>query len=79
MRHLLTALILAVAAVCLAAPAKAKSFHYPSIEVRAQVRPDGSMHVEEARTYEFRGNFHEAWRKIPLPPQVSIEDRKSVV
>jgi len=74
MRHLLTALILAVAAVCLAAPAKAKSFHYPSIEVRAQVRPDGSMHVEEARTYEFRGNFHEAWRTIPVPSGVSIEN-----
>ena len=74
MRHVLTALVLAVVAVCLAAPAEAKSFHYPSIEVRAQVRADGSMHVEEARTYEFRGNFHEAWRKIPLPPQVSIEN-----
>jgi len=74
MRHVLTALVLAAAAVCLPAPAQAKSFHYPSIEVRAQVRADGSMHVEEARTYEFSGNFHEAWRKIPLPPQVSIEN-----
>jgi len=74
MRHVLTALVLAIAAVYLSAPAEAKSFHYPSIEVRAQVRADGSMHVEEARTYEFRGNFHEAWRKIPLPPQVSIEN-----
>ena len=35
MRHVLTALVLAAAAVCLPAPAQAKSFHYPSIEVRA--------------------------------------------
>jgi len=74
MRHVLTVLVLTAAAACLAGPAEAKSFHYPLIEVRAPVRADGSMHVEEARTYEFRGNFHEARRKIPLPPRVSIEN-----
>jgi len=57
-----------------AAPAEAKSFHYPSIDVQAQVRQDGSMHVREDRTFQFRGSFHEAWRKMPLPEGVRIEN-----
>jgi uncharacterized membrane protein len=57
-----------------AAPAQAKSFYYPSITVDAEVRPDGSMHVSEARTFAFSGNFHEAWHKIPLPPGTRLEN-----
>ena len=64
--------ILLLGALACSGAAEAKSFRYPSIEVKAEVRSDGSMHVREVRQYDFRGNFHEAWRKIPVAPQVSV-------
>jgi len=35
----------------------AKSWHFESIHIKATVLPDGSMHVNEARSYDFRGKF----------------------
>ncbi len=69
-RRLLPILLLAV--VACSGIAQAKSFHYPGIEVMAELRLDGSMHVQEARQFDFRGNFHEAWRKMPVIPGVAV-------
>jgi len=54
MRVLRATCVLAVM-VCCALPAQAKSFYYASIEVEADVRPDGSMHVSEKRAFAFSG------------------------
>ncbi len=64
--------ILLLAVVACSGNAQAKSFHYPRIEIVAELRTDGSMHVTEARQFDFRGNFHEAWRKIPMSQGESI-------
>ena len=44
----------------------------PRTEIRAEVRPDGSMHVWEERDYAFQGSFHHASRSISIPAGVAI-------
>ena len=58
----------------LASPAWAKSYHFTTTDIAAEIRTDGSMHVRESRDYAFRGTFHEAWREIPLPPGVRVQN-----
>ena len=36
----------------------AKYYRIQSVIVQAQLNPDGSMDIQEARTYDFRGTFH---------------------
>lgn len=60
-RGRLFALACAMAAVCVlatASPALAKDYHIASIDMQAQVQPDGSMVVTERREVTFNGNFH---------------------
>ena len=56
----------------LGAPAQAKSYHLNRADVIAQVRADGSMHVQEIREVVFNGTFHAFDRTIPIPPGAQI-------
>jgi uncharacterized membrane protein len=44
----------------------AKSFSIERIEIQAVIQPDGSMQINESRTYNFRGNFSWADYRLPL-------------
>ncbi len=69
MWRLLLAVLLAVGLV---SPAQAKSYYLNRADVIAQVRADGSMHVQETREVVFEGTFHAFDRTIPVPPGAEI-------
>lgn len=52
----------------------AKSWYFDSIHIKATVNTDGSMHVQEARTYHFKGNFRWADYNLPLQQNQNILD-----
>ena len=37
---------------------KKRSYSIPRVEIRAQVQPDGTLLVQEERTYKFKGSFN---------------------
>jgi len=45
----------------------AKYYRIQSVIIQAQLNPDGSMNIQEARTYNFRGQFH--WATYFLPKE----------
>jgi uncharacterized membrane protein len=45
----------------------AKYYRIQSVIIQAQLNPDGSMDIQEARTYKFRGTFH--WATYFLPKE----------
>lgn len=66
-----------LAAVLLtAAPAAAKSYHFPRVEIDARLLPDGTLELREARTYAFDGEFSSAFFTVDRPrnPLARIED-----
>ena len=44
----------------------AKSYSINVIKISAEIQPDGSLLIEEHRTYTYRGIFHWAEYKVPL-------------
>jgi uncharacterized membrane protein len=52
----------------------AKEFTFPSVRINAQINPDGSMRVTEARTYRFSGDFSWASMWLPMGNSQSITD-----
>lgn len=70
MRRLLLILALAL----LAGPAQARSYYLHRIEVSAEVREDGSMHVREMREVIFSGAYHAFDRNLPVPAGAQIEN-----
>ena len=51
-----------------------KSYTIDKIEVQAQILPDGSMLLTEARTYTFRGEFSWADYRLPLANIGEVRD-----
>ncbi|MEG2459033.1 MAG: DUF2207 domain-containing protein [Raoultibacter sp.] len=61
---------LCVSVVALAAQpgaAYAKSYDMPQVDIAAQVNTDGSLHVTEQRTFEFKGDFTAVWFVVNPP------------
>jgi uncharacterized membrane protein len=71
MRPLLLALAVLAGA---SATAQAKSYHLTQNRIDAQVYLDGAMHVRENITFDFRGSFHHALRRVPLPPGTEVSN-----
>jgi len=55
-------------------PARAKSYRIERVDIVAQIQPDGSMVVEERRTYRFEGRFRWADYHLPIKGFTSVED-----
>ncbi len=51
-----------------------KSFGLPAADVRVEIKPDGSLRIEEDITFVYSGSFSGAFREIPLRPGESIDD-----
>ncbi len=51
-----------------------RSFHFPRLEIEATVKPDGSLHVLEHRTADFRGTYRGLYQWIPVDSPVEITD-----
>ena len=60
--RLLAALVFAL---CALSPAVARAVEMPQVDIEATVRPDGSLMVEEARTFEFDDNVNGVYWTIP--------------
>ncbi len=52
----------------------AKEFTFPMVRIDARINPDGSIHVTEARTYRFSGDFSWASMWLPTVGSQSIRD-----
>ena len=55
------------------APVTAKSFIFTRVAIEASVEADGSLHIAEARTYAFDGDFSWATYRLPLTSTQRIE------
>jgi uncharacterized membrane protein len=65
--------LVAVVLVGLAPPASAKSFGIESVVTAAVVRPDGSMDVSEAVTYDFDGTYNHITRSFASGTIVDVQ------
>ncbi|MGH2685000.1 MAG: DUF2207 domain-containing protein, partial [Actinomycetota bacterium] len=58
-----------IAVVALNAPREpAKDYRFPRVDIEATVRPDGSLVVDERRTYAFIGEFSFGYFNVEHPP-----------
>ncbi len=55
-------------------PAQPKSYRIERVVILAQVNLDGSMIIQEKRTYHFRGRFKWADYRLPIKGFASVED-----
>ncbi|GBD92735.1 hypothetical protein BMS3Abin05_00309 [bacterium BMS3Abin05] len=53
---------------------QAKSYRFTKVSIQAQLLPDGSMRVEEVRTFKFTGNYRFAYRTFPAKGSVKFTD-----
>ncbi len=54
--------------------AQAKEFSVAKVDIKARVEADGSLSVQEARTFRFDGEFSRVRQWIVLTPGIAIED-----
>ena len=64
----------AAAALTLAGVAQAQTYELVSSDVQANVRPNGSVAVDEAITVAFSGSFTYGFREIPLRDGERIDE-----
>ena len=57
-----------------AVPSKGKSYSILEINIKAEILEDGSLLIEEARTYNYRGKFRWAEYRLPLENLGKITD-----
>ncbi len=62
------------AALTLAGVAQGQTYELVSSDVQANVRPDGSVAVDEAITVAFSGSFTYGFREIPLRSGERIDE-----
>lgn len=62
-----------LAALAFAQPALAKSYTMGPLRIAADVRPDGSLYVEEQRTFDFSGDFTFAYWDLDEAGSSGIE------
>lgn len=55
-------------------PAQSKSYRIERVVILAQVNPNGSMSIQETRTYRFKGRFKWADYRLPIKGFASVED-----
>lgn len=55
-------------------PAQSKSYRIERVAILAQVNLDGSMLIQETRTYRFKGRFKWADYRLPIKGFAAIED-----
>ncbi|HHX73798.1 MAG TPA: DUF2207 domain-containing protein, partial [Firmicutes bacterium] len=55
-------------------PAAARSYHFPRINIEAEITPSGHMWISEERTAEFSGAFQGMFVWIKTPPPTSISE-----
>ena len=55
------AALLALAAAAVPTTALAKSYEMTHVSIDATVQTDGALDVQEARTFDFDGNFHQVY------------------
>jgi len=77
MRRALLFLLVVVAALAVAAPASAKEFRIPRLEVEVELHPDGSMDVVERFTYDFDGVFNVGTRYIERGDYYEVVDMRA--
>lgn len=70
----LLSLGLLLATWALPGTAPAKSYRITSVEIVARVHPDGSLTIEEERTYRFRGRFSYAFYRQRLQATGGLTD-----
>lgn len=73
----ISALVLALACLCAAAPqqAYAKSYEMPQTTINATVLPNGDLHVVEQRQFDFDGSFTAVWwnfNNLPYGSDIKI-------
>ena len=62
---ILVAVVVTAAALAgLSAPAEAKSYYFPKVDIDVTVRLDGSFEFREARSYAFDGDFTWAFYQV---------------
>lgn len=60
--------VVLIAVVALNAPREAtKDYHFPEVLIDAMVRPDGTLELDERRTFDFRGDFSFATFTVDWP------------
>ena len=57
--------LLALAAAAVPTTALAKSYEMTHVSIDATVQTDGALDVQEARTFDFDGNFHQVYWDLP--------------
>ncbi|MGH2684992.1 MAG: DUF2207 family protein, partial [Actinomycetota bacterium] len=77
MKRALLFVAVVVAVLAIAAPASAKSFTIPRLEVEAELHPDGSMDVVERFTYDFDGVFNVGTRYIEPGDYYEVVDMRA--
>lgn len=53
---------------------KSKRYYIDDIQINAKILPDGSLHIEESRTFRFRGSYTWADYSIPLQQLGKVTD-----
>ena len=51
-----------------------KRYYIDNIQINAEILPDGSLKIEESRSYRFKGRFSWADYSIPLQQLGSVTD-----
>lgn len=83
MRKLISAIFCALVLLgAMPADAQVKSYHYKSIDLQYKVNTDTTVDVTEKVTFDFAGEFHEAWRdfsynKVDSYTDVSVTDSET--
>lgn len=72
-RFTLIGLCLLLVALLVPSVALAKSYRIDSVNMNAVIQPDGSMIVEETRTFDFNGSFKGVYWDDKLRPDQSLE------
>ena len=61
------------------APAEAKSYYFPEIDIDVTVRPDGSFEFREARSFAFDGDFTWAFYEVEKVKTAGIKSQSVII
>jgi uncharacterized membrane protein len=71
---MLRALIFLIALLFLVSPISARDYSLQEAATNITVHPNGIVHVEEAISYTFEGNYNEVFRTLNVQPGESIQN-----
>lgn len=55
-------------------PAQARSYHFPSVRIEAEVLQDGSLQITEQRTAAFSGTYRGMWLWLQTQQPIRVSD-----